>query len=51
MTLQRMIYSYVFQPLSLFLIRGTWRLGLSGWGAFAVSVGFPTFPTFLIVGI
>ncbi len=51
MTLQRMIYSYVFQPLSLFLIRGTWRLGLTGWGAFAVSVGFPTFLTFLIVGI
>ena len=51
MTLQRMIYGYVFQPLSLFLIRGTWRLGLTGWGAFAVSVGFPTFITFLIVGI
>ena len=51
MTLQRMIYSYVFQPLSLFLIRGTWRLGLSGWSAFAISVGFPTFLTFLIVGI
>jgi alginate O-acetyltransferase complex protein AlgI len=51
MTLQRMIYSYVFQPLSLFLVRGTWRLGLTGWGAFAISVGFPTFVTFLIVGI
>jgi alginate O-acetyltransferase complex protein AlgI len=51
MTLQRMIYGYVFQPLSLFLIRGTWRLGLTGWGAFAVSIGFPTFITFVIVGI
>ena len=51
MTLQRMIYAYVFQPLSLFLTRETWRLGLTGWGAFAVSVGFPTFLTFLIVGI
>jgi alginate O-acetyltransferase complex protein AlgI len=51
MTLQRMIYSYVFQPLSLHLIRGTWRLGLSGWSAFAISVGFPTFLTFMIVGI
>jgi alginate O-acetyltransferase complex protein AlgI len=51
MTLQRMIYSYVFQPLSLFLIRGTWRLELTGWGAFAVSVGFPTFLTFIIVGV
>ena len=51
MTLQRMIYGYVFQPLSLFLIRGTWRLGLTGWSGFAVSVGFPTFLTFIIVGI
>ena len=51
MTLQRMIYRYVFQPLSLFLIRGTWRLGLTGWSGFAVSVGFPTFLTFIIVGI
>ncbi|HXZ16965.1 MAG TPA: MBOAT family O-acyltransferase, partial [Roseiarcus sp.] len=45
MTLQRMIYAYVFQPLSLFLIRSTWRLGLTGWGAFAASVGLPTFVT------
>ncbi len=51
MTLQRMIYAYVFQPLSLSLIRSTWRLGLTGWGAFAVSVGLPTFLTFVIVGI
>ncbi|RBP17756.1 D-alanyl-lipoteichoic acid acyltransferase DltB (MBOAT superfamily) [Roseiarcus fermentans] len=51
MTLQRMIYAYVFQPLSLSLIRSTWRLGLSGWGAFAVSVGLPTFLTFVIVGV
>ena len=51
MTLQRMIYAYVFQPLSLYLIRSTWRLGLSGWGAFAVSVGLPTFLTFVIVGV
>jgi D-alanyl-lipoteichoic acid acyltransferase DltB (MBOAT superfamily) len=51
MTLQRMIYGYVFQPLSLLLIRGMWRLELTGWSGFAVSVGFPTFLTFLIVGI
>lgn len=51
MTLQRVIYAYLFQPLSLYLIRTTWRLGLSGWGAFAASVGFPTFLTFFIVGI
>jgi D-alanyl-lipoteichoic acid acyltransferase DltB (MBOAT superfamily) len=51
MTLQRMIYSYVFQPLSLFLMRWTWRLELTGWGAFAISVGFPTLLTFIIVGI
>jgi D-alanyl-lipoteichoic acid acyltransferase DltB (MBOAT superfamily) len=46
-----MIYSYVFQPLSLFLMRWTWRLELTGWGAFAISVGFPTLLTFIIVGI
>ncbi len=51
MTLQRVIYAYLFQPLSLYLIRSTWRLGLTGWGAFAASVGFPTFLTFLVVGI
>lgn len=51
MTLQRVIYAYLFQPLSLSLIRSTWRLGLTGWGAFAASVGFPTFVTFLIVGV
>jgi D-alanyl-lipoteichoic acid acyltransferase DltB (MBOAT superfamily) len=51
MTLQRMIYAYVFQPLSLYLIRSTWRLGLTGWGAFAASVGLPTFLTFVIVGV
>ena len=51
MTLQRMIYAYVFQPLSLSLIRSTWRLGFTGWGAFAVSVGLPTFLTFVIVGV
>ena len=51
MTLQRMIYAYVFQPLSLLLIRATWRLNLKGWGAFAVSTGLPTFCTFIVVGI
>ncbi len=51
MTLQRMIYAYVFQPLSLSLIRSTWRIGLEGWSAFAVSVGVPTFLTFVIVGV
>ncbi|HTV49708.1 MAG TPA: MBOAT family O-acyltransferase [Steroidobacteraceae bacterium] len=51
MTLQRMIYGYVFQPLSLLLSRGTWHLNLTGWSAFTVSVGVPTFLTFVIVGI
>lgn len=51
MTLQRMIYGYVFQPLSLALGRWTFERGLTDWGAFTVSVGFPTFLTFLIVGI
>jgi alginate O-acetyltransferase complex protein AlgI len=51
MTLQRVIYAYLFQPLSLALIRSTWRMGLTGWWAFAVSVGFPTFVTFLVVGM
>jgi len=51
MTLQRMIYGYVFQPLSLFLIRWSWRFELSGWSAFAIGVGFPTFLTFILVGV
>jgi len=51
MTLQRMLYGYIFQPLSLFLIRGTWRLELSGWSAFAISVALPTFLTFIISGV
>jgi alginate O-acetyltransferase complex protein AlgI len=51
MTLQRVIYGYIFQPLSLALIRATWRLGLTGWSGFTVSVGFPTFLTFLIIGV
>ena len=50
MTLQRMLYGYVFQPLSLGLIRGTWRFGLEGWNAYVVSVVVPTFLTFLISG-
>jgi alginate O-acetyltransferase complex protein AlgI len=51
MTLQRMIYSYVFQPMSLSLIRWSSRHDLTGWTAFGVSVAFPTFITFLIVGV
>lgn len=51
MTLQRMIYSYVFQPLSLFLNRKAWQAGLEGWSAFGFSVVLPTVITFLIVGI
>ena len=51
MTLQRVIYGYLFQPLSLYLIRSMWKLNWSGWGAFAASVGLPTFVTFFIVGI
>jgi alginate O-acetyltransferase complex protein AlgI len=51
MTLQRMIYGYVFQPLSLFLNRQAMGIGLEGWSAFLLGVGLPAFLTFVIVGI
>jgi alginate O-acetyltransferase complex protein AlgI len=51
MTLQRFIVSYIFQPLSLPLNRYTALNGVSGWSAFAIGVGVPTFVTFVAVGI
>jgi alginate O-acetyltransferase complex protein AlgI len=51
MTLQKLLYAYVFQPFSLFLMRGAWRYDLRGWSAFTVSVIVPTFLTFLISGV
>jgi len=51
MTLQRFIVAYIFQPLSLPLTRLAYGSGLSGWAAFAVGIGVPTFVTFVAVGI
>jgi alginate O-acetyltransferase complex protein AlgI len=51
MTLQRFIVAYIFQPLSLPMNRLAAQRGLTGWSAFAVAVGVPTFVTFLAVGI
>lgn len=50
MTLQRMIYSYLFQPLSLAFARMAGRWEGRGWGSFALSSLAPTMITFLIVG-
>lgn len=51
MTLQRFIVAYIFQPLSLPLNRMAAQKGLSGWNAFALGIGVPTFVTFVAVGI
>jgi alginate O-acetyltransferase complex protein AlgI len=51
MTLQRFIVAYIFQPLSLPLTRLAYGSGMSGWLAFAVGIGVPTFVTFVAVGI
>jgi D-alanyl-lipoteichoic acid acyltransferase DltB (MBOAT superfamily) len=51
MTLQRFIYAYLFQPVSLAAIRWSAQKGLSGWTAFAVSSALPTFITFVCVGL
>lgn len=50
MTLQRFIVAYIFQPLSLPLNRYAATKGLTGWTAFAVAIGVPTFITFVAVG-
>lgn len=50
MTLQKFIYAYIYQPMSLALNRWAATRGLSGWPAFSVGVAAPTFVTFLIVG-
>jgi D-alanyl-lipoteichoic acid acyltransferase DltB (MBOAT superfamily) len=50
MTLQRFIYGYIFQPLSLSLGRWSAMRGLSGWSAFTVAAAIPTFITFMVVG-
>ncbi|MHB8528243.1 MAG: MBOAT family O-acyltransferase [Caulobacteraceae bacterium] len=51
MTLQRLIVSYVFDPLSLPLNRLAARLGLGGWSTFVLAVGAPIFVTFVAVGL
>jgi alginate O-acetyltransferase complex protein AlgI len=51
MTLQRFIVAYIFQPLSLPSNRFAAERGLEGWANFAVSLAFPTFVTFVAVGV
>jgi alginate O-acetyltransferase complex protein AlgI len=51
MTLQRFIVAYIFQPLSLPLNRWAAMQGIDGWNAFFVTIGIPTFVTFVAVGI
>ena len=51
MTLQRFIYAYLFQPISLIVTRWSVQKGWSGWRAFAVNSCLPTFITFVAVGI
>lgn len=51
MTLQRFIYAYLFQPLSLSVNRWGAERGFSGWSAFAIVYAFPTLVTFVAVGI
>lgn len=51
MSLQRFLLAYVYQPIAIPLNRFAATRGLSGWTAFAVTVGLPTFFTFLLSGI
>ncbi|HEV2363415.1 MAG TPA: MBOAT family O-acyltransferase [Caulobacteraceae bacterium] len=51
MTIQRMIVSYVFDPLSLPLNRYAAQIGLIGWGYFLVTFAAPIFLTFIAVGV
>ena len=51
MTLQRFIVAYIFQPLALPLNRMAAQRGLTGWTAFAIAMGIPTFVTFVAVGV
>jgi D-alanyl-lipoteichoic acid acyltransferase DltB (MBOAT superfamily) len=51
MTLQKFIYAYIYQPMSLALNRWSATRGLTGWTAFTVGIAVPTFTTFLIVGV
>jgi D-alanyl-lipoteichoic acid acyltransferase DltB (MBOAT superfamily) len=51
MTLQRFIVPYIFQPLSVPLTRFAAARGLSGWSAFALTVGVPVMVTFTVVGV
>jgi alginate O-acetyltransferase complex protein AlgI len=51
MTLQRFIVAYIFQPLTIPLSRLAATRGMGRWSSFALSIGFPLFVTFVIVGI
>jgi D-alanyl-lipoteichoic acid acyltransferase DltB (MBOAT superfamily) len=51
MTLQRFVYAYIFQPLTLPLTRLAGERGLAAWPTFALAVALPLFITFVAVGI
>lgn len=51
MTLQRLIVSYFYQPLSLVMTRKAADHRLGRWPTFAVSVAMPAFVTFVVIGI
>ncbi len=51
MSLQRFLLAYVYQPIAIPLNRWSAARGLGRWPGFAVTVGLPTFFTFLLSGI
>ena len=50
MTLQRFIFAYIFQPLSLHMSRAAASRDLDGWSGFFVGTGIPVIITFIAVG-
>jgi alginate O-acetyltransferase complex protein AlgI len=51
MTLQRFVFAYIFQPLSLPLTRVAAAWSLTRWSGFLLDTGLPIFITFVIVGV
>jgi len=51
MSLQRFLLAYVYQPIAIPLNRWSAERGFGRWPGFAVTVGVPTFVTFLLSGI
>jgi len=51
MTLQRFVVAYIFQPLSLPLMRVAAAWSLTRWSEFLLATGLPIFITFVILGL